>query len=304
MKKVGLLGLGNKSEFTLRLMKKSKAFDITGLYDLNISKVSKIAEHLKLNFTSNPFGLIMQSDLLIVPKVDENSYNLIVESILNSKHVVIENPIALTLKELEDLLKLSSEASVSIVPFLPFRFNNCLINTKPYILNPSYIQITYSIATQTSLSVFEKSEKLFNAIDVIINLVKANIKQIQVNSIKVVGNTFQLVACRFEFDNGCTANLLLDFISNKDELFVTVYQSEQIITLDLVKNYSVVKTFNEENILNYDVSKAVSSELENIYEDIIGYLNTFEIYQTPVSLIESFKNSLVILKKVEDKIAH
>jgi hypothetical protein len=303
MKKVGLLGLGNKSESTLRLMKKSKLFDITGVYDQNISRVSKIADHLKLNFTSNPFGLIMQSDLLIIPKVDEKSYNLIVESILNSKHVVIENPLALTLKELEDLLKLSSEASVSIVPLLPFRFNNCLMNTKPYIFNPSYIHITYCCAPKANLSIFEKSEELINVIDIIINLVKANVKQVQANSIKVVGNTSQLIACRFEFDNGCTANLTMDFISNKDELLVTVYQNEQIVTLDLVKNYSLVKTFNKDNILKYDVTKPVSSELENIYEGIIVYLNTFETYQTPVSLMESFKNSLTTLKKVEDKIA-
>ena len=304
MKKVGLLGLGNKSESNIRLMKKSKIFELIGIYDPNIERSGKIAEKLKLNFTSNPFGLIIQSDLVIVPKMDEKSYNLIVESILNSKHVVIENPLALTLKELEELIKLSSEASVSIVPFLPFRFNNCIINTKSYIFNPTYIQITYNIAQKIKLSPSEKSEKLLDIIDIIINLVKANLKRIQANSIKIVGNSPQLITSRFEFDNGCTANLMMDFISNRDELLVTVYQNGQIVTIDLVKNYSIIKTFSRDNILKYDVTKPVTSESGNIYEGIVSFLNTFETYQTPVSLLESFKNSLIILKKVEDKISH
>ncbi len=304
MKKIGLLGLGNKTESAIRLIKKSKIFDLIGIYDPNIERAGKISENLRLNFTTNPFGLIMQSDLLIVPKMDEKSYNLIIESILNSKHVVIENPITLTLNELEEIIKLSSEASVSIVPFLPFRFNNCLINTKSYIFNPSYIQIAYNIAPKIKLSLLEKSERLLDIIDIIINLVKANVKKIQANSIKVVGNSSQLIACRFEFDNGCAANLMMDFISNRNELFVTVYQNEQIVTMDLIKNYSIIKTYSKDNIMKYDVTKPFSSEFGNIYEGIVSYLNTFETYQTPVSLMESFKNSLSVFKKVEDKLTH
>jgi hypothetical protein len=304
MKKVGLLGLGNKSESTLRQMKKSKIFDLTGLYDLNLDLAEKIARNLKINFTSNPFGLITQSDLLIVPKFDEKSYNLIVESIFNTKHVVIENPLALTLKELEELIKLSSEASVSIIPFLPFRFNNCLNSTKTYIFNPSFIQIAQNIAVKIKLSNLEKSEKLLNTIDIIVNLVKANIKRIQTNSVKIVGTSPQLIVCRFEFDNGCTACLTIDFNSSKDELLVTAYQSGQIVTIDLEKNNSVVKIYNRDNVQKYDVIKPVSSEAENVYEGIIDYLNTFETHPTPVSLMENFKSSLSILKKIEDKIAH
>jgi Oxidoreductase family, NAD-binding Rossmann fold len=303
MIKIGLLGLGNKSEATLRFMKKSKIFDLTGIYDQDTSRISKIAEQLKLNFTANPFGLIMQSDLLIIPKDDEKSYNLIVESILNSKHVVIENPLALTLKELDDLLKLSSEASVSVIPFLPIRFNNSLINAKPYVSNPSYIQITYSIASKSEFSLIEKSEKLINLIDMIIYLVRANIKNLQANSIKVTGNSSQLFACRFEFDNGCIANLMMDFISNKDELQITAYQSGQIVNIDLIKNNSFVKTFDAVNTMKYKITKPESTEKENIYESIVGYLNTVEKCQTQISLIESFKNSLTTLKKVEDKLA-
>jgi len=303
MIKVGLLGLGNKSEATLRFMKKSKIFDLAGIYDQDTSRVSKIAEQLKLNFTANPFGLIMQSDLLIIPKDDEKAYNLIVESILNSKHVVIENPLALTLKELDNLLKLSSEASVSVVPFLPLRFNNSIVNAKPYVSNPSYIQLTYSIASKSELSPIEKSEELINLIDMIIYLVKANVKNLQANSIKVAGNASQLIACRFEFDNGCIANLMMDFISNKDELQMTVYQSGQIVNFDLINNNSFVKTFDKVNSMKYKITKPESIEKENIYEGIIGYLNTLEKCQTQISLIESFKNSLTILKKVEDKLA-
>jgi hypothetical protein len=304
MKKVGLLGLGNKSESTLRLMKKSRVFDLVGLYDPNSERAEKIAKNLKINFTTNPFGLIIQSDLLIIPKTDENSYNLIIESIFNSKHVVIENPLALTLKELEELIKLSSEASVSIIPFLPFRFNNCLINTKPYIYNPTFVQLTCNIAPKTKLSPAEKSERLINLIDIIINLVKGNVKRIMSNSIRITGSSPQIFVSRFEFDNGCTAGLMMDLISNKDELLVTVYQKGQIVSINLEKNNSSVKTYKKENIQAYEVTKPTAYEHGNVYEGIIGYLSTFDTYHTPVSLLENFKSSLSILKKVEDKITH
>ena len=304
MKKVGLLGLGNKPESVLRFMKKSKIIDLVGIYEPNAGRINSIAENLKINLTTNPFGLIAQSDLLIIPKVDENSYNLIIESILNSKHVVIENPLALTVKELEELIKLSSEASVSIVPFLPYRFNNCLLNTRFYVFNPLFIETSCTYAPKAKISNYEKSENLLNLIDIILNLVKANVKRIQANSARITGNLPQLISCRIEFDNGCIACLLIKYISRRDELFCTIYQSEQIIDIDLIKNCSTIKTFSKDDIMKFEVRKPPITASLNIYESIISYLETFEINQSQINLMETFKNSIDTLKKVEDKIAH
>jgi len=304
MRKIGILGLSNKSELMLKLIKKVKTFEITGIYDVNTALSLKIAENSKVPFNPNPFGLIIESDLVIISKTDSNSFNFIVESILNSRHVVIENPVNLSLNEIDELNKLATEAAVSVVPFLPFRFSNCLINTKSYIFNPGYLNISFNSTPEYKTTAADTLGNLLNIIDICVNLVKANIKKVQANAVRIVGKIPQLINANLEFDNGCSAFISLDFISNRDELLISVYQPKQIVNIDLKKNFSIIKTFNKDNILEFDITKPVVSKDENPYEEIINYLITFETFQTPVSIMESFRSSLSIFKKVEDKITH
>jgi predicted dehydrogenase len=302
MKKIGILGLGNNYPIMLKLLNKARDIEISGIFDTYNLLLEKVASNAKLPYTSNPFGLISKSDLLIVSKTDENSYNLIIECIQNSKHVIVDQAINLTSKEIDELNKLATEASVSVVPFLPFRFSNCLINTKSYIFNPGYIQIWHNSIPEFRANATVRSDVLLNLIDIVINLVKANVKSVNANAISVVGNSPQLINARLEFDNGCTACISIDFIASHEEFILNVYRSGQIVSIDLIKNSSVVKTFNKNNILEFDSMKPILTKNENPYEEIINYVNTFETYQTRVSHLESFKNSMDILKKTEEKI--
>jgi predicted dehydrogenase len=301
MKKIGILGLGNNYTLMLKLLKKTRDIEFTGIYDYNKQLSEKVASSAKLSSNSNPFGLISKSDLLIVPKTDEKSYNLIIECIQNSKHVIVDQAVNLYLNEIDELNKLATEASVSVVPFLPYRFSNCLINTKSYIFNPVFIQINYNSIPEFKTSSASKSDVLLNIIDIVINLVKANIKTINANVVSVVGKIPQLINTRLEFDNGCIACISIDFIASRDEFFLTVYQTGQIVSIDLNKNLSIIKTFNRNNVLEFEITRPVIPKDENPYEEIINYINTFETYLNPVNHLESFKNSMLILRKVEEK---
>jgi hypothetical protein len=88
----------------------------------------------------------------------------------------------------------------------------------------------------------------------------------------------------------------------RHEFSVSVYQIGHIVQIDLLRNNSKVKTFDKRDQLRYDISKLEHSGSSNPYEGIINYLNTFEAYSTPINLVESFADSLSILKKVEDKL--
>ncbi len=304
IKKIGILGLGNKTKAFLAFLKKSKNYEISGIYDSNKENLLKIAGNSNLKYTENPFGLISQSDLLIISKTDENSYNLIVESILNSKHVIIENPSNISIKEFEELNKLAAEASVSVIPYLPYRFNDYLMNIKSEANGSSYINIAYSQNTKHEIIFSGNSELLLNLIDFTLCFDKANVKRVNTDVIKVSGEFPQIIIIRIEFDNGSIACINIDCVSSRNDFLINIYQPKKIFNINMIKNISITKTFNNEDILKYKTKKQIFSNELNIHEGIINYLNTLETSNSPLNLTENFKNSLFVLKKVEDKIAH
>jgi predicted dehydrogenase len=303
VKKIGILGLSGNAESMIKSFKRDSNIDIIGIYDPDFSRATKIADSTELRFNINPFGIIAQSDLVVIPKTDENSFNLMVESILSSKQVVVCNPFYLTIHEVEILSKLAREASVSVVPFLPYRFNNCLLNTKSYVFNPGHIEISYSSFPEFKQKPIN-NEILINGIDLVLSLVKANVKKVYANAVRVIGASPQLIIVRLDFDNGCTSNLSFNFISSHDTFNISVYQSRQIVELDLVKYSSKVKSFKKDNILDYETIRPTSQNDENPYNVIISYMSAFETFDTPVNIMENLKNALLVLKKIDDKLSH
>jgi hypothetical protein len=302
MRRIGIIGLKHKAESMIQLLRKTKVFEISGIYDNDEQLTKKLSERYHITFTYNPFELIVISDLLIISKSDDNSFNLIIESIFNGKHVIIENPLKLSIKEINELIKLSSEASVSVVPFLPYRFSTCVISTKSYIFNPSYIEIRSRLIPEFKKTQQEIAENMLNMIDLIFSLIKANVKKVYPTAIKVVGSLPQIINLRFEFDNGSLACINDDYLASRDELTVNVFQKNQIVTIDLIKNYSLVKTFNRDNLLDCEITKPVVSKDENPYVEILNYLNAFEGFNTSVSILESYKYTLTVFSKFEEKL--
>jgi len=301
MKKIGILGLNGRPEITIGLIEQTNDCAISGIYDADTIEGISIAETTGLNYTDNPFGLIAKSDLLIVPKTDEYSYNLMVECILNSKHLLIENPENITLSEADHLSKLASEASVSVVPFISNQFNHCLIKVRSYIFNPTFVQISYSCSTSNEITTERKTGILLNIIDTSLNLAKANVKRIFANSVKIIGTQPKVLSIRLEYDNGCIANISINYTSKSDEFSISVYQQNQIVNIDMLKNSATIRTFSD-NILTPEVEKITSSGDENPYSQILTYLYALETLNTQVGLMESFKNSLHLLKKIQEKI--
>jgi len=75
--------------------------------------------------TLNPFAAIAEADVVIIARIDGSSYGLVAESILALKPVIIDNLHLFTLREINDLSKLSQEAEVPVVPYIDPRIFAC-----------------------------------------------------------------------------------------------------------------------------------------------------------------------------------
>jgi hypothetical protein len=302
MKKIGIIGKGHRTETMLHFIRKTKYFGITGIYDESLLLTSKTSTINKLKIYDNPFALIQDSDLLFVHLTNDISINFVTECILNAKHVVIGNPVKLTLQQLEELSKLSAEASISVVPFLPYRFSACLLESKSYIYNPVYIEVRYKSVPEIKQTRNDQFESLLNIIDAVVNVVKAQPLRVAANSVTVVGKNPQVINAYIEFNNGCNVNLIADYCSNRNEFTLNVFQPMQIVTIDLLKNYALVKNFRSDNLFEYEATRPISSKEENPYAELLNYLNYFESFDSHVTIFDQFADTIRLYKDVEDKL--
>ncbi|MCX7985444.1 MAG: hypothetical protein N2662_00700 [Bacteroidales bacterium] len=111
MPKVGIIG---KSEKTERIIKHliSANYEVVGLMNGSLTSCEEV------KWTSNPFAVIAESDVLVIAGEDDGSYGLIVESIMALKPVVLDNLHIFTSEVIDSIAKLSLEASIPVVPLI------------------------------------------------------------------------------------------------------------------------------------------------------------------------------------------
>ena len=73
---------------------------------------------------------------------------------------------------------------------------------------------------------------MIHDLDIILSLVKSEIKDIKANGVKVVSATVDIANARVEFENGCVANLTASRISQKIMRKMRLFQERDYITID------------------------------------------------------------------------
>ncbi len=298
MMKIGILGLNTITDELLSQVVSSGTYVICGVYDVDSNKANAISEAYGVKYSSNPFGIIAQSELLVISKTDENSYHLMVECILNTRSLLIINPENLTIAETENLCKLATEACVLVVPYLSRLYNETYLKGSSFVEKALFINVSYA----QNLAISIQNNKVIDIIDYVLKLANGNVKKIIANAYNFDISGIQLLNCRMDFDNGCVANILIDFNSHKNEFNITVYQQQKIVNLDLLNKQVVIK--NLQNKLNYkakEYNKIAIDKLGNPFE-FLKYFNANDWSDIKPGILESFLYSQKIFKKIQEKI--
>jgi len=246
MLKIGVIGIGYLAETHLKLLKDINNFELIGYYDADEPFQQNIAKKLNIKHFTNVDELISLVDVVDIVQPTISHFNYAVKAIKHSKHVFIEKPVTETVEEAKQLLGLAEEANVKVQVGHVERFNPAFIAALPYISNPMFIETQRMIEFDfKTANIPVVMDLMSHDLDIILSVVKSNIKKISATGVEVIGSTPDIVNAVVEFDNGCVANLTASRISLKNERISKFYQRDAHIKIDYLKQetslFSLIK---------------------------------------------------------------
>jgi len=239
--KVGVLGAGHLGKIHLKLLAETEGYELVGVFDPDQSK----SEYAKQTFGIKAFisieDLIAAVDVVNVVTPTLSHFECASFAIRNSKHVFIEKPVTNTLEEADALMKLAIEANVKVQIGHVERFNPAFIAAQPYIQNPMFIEC-HRLAqfNPRGTDVPVVMDLMIHDLDIILSIVKSNIKRISASGVSVVSNTPDIANARIEFANGCVANITASRISLKNMRKTRLFQRDAYIAIDFLKKKTEV----------------------------------------------------------------
>ena len=291
MLKVGIFGVGHLGKFHITNWKEIEGVKIIGFFDPNNDNANEVINTHGLKRYSDEEKLIEACDIIDVITPTDLHYEVCMMAIRKGKHVFVEKPLAHTLQEGKDLVNMVREAGVKMQVGHVERFNPAYLALKELNLNPMFIEV-HRLAQfnprGTEVSVI--LDLMIHDIDIILSLVKSDVKSISASGVAVMTDTPDIANVRIEFNNGCVANLTSSRISMKKMRKVRLFQKDAYIGIDLLeKKTEIIKLKQPEDVdaFSFDIETPNGKKTIAIANPSIEPLNAIKLE------LESFVDAIV-----------
>jgi predicted dehydrogenase len=292
MLKVGVFGVGHLGKFHLNNWKEIPGVELIGFYDPDDTNANEVISKYGLKRFEDASALLNEIDAADIVAPTDHHFNLCEKAIKKGKHVFVEKPLAKTMDEAQALVKLVKESNVKLQVGHVERFNPAFLAVKDLKLNPMFIEV-HRLAQfnprGTEVSVI--LDLMIHDIDIILSIVKSDVKFISASGVGVMTETPDIANVRIEFNNGCVANLTSSRISMKKMRKIRVFQKDAYIGIDLLnKKSEIIKLKDQEmddaNVFTFDIETLSGKKSIAISNPQIPEVNAIK------KELEEFKNAI------------
>ena len=213
------------------------------------------------------------------------------KAIKKGKHVFVEKPLANTMEEARQLVKLAKESGIKFQVGHVERFNPAFLAIKDMQLNPMFIEV-HRLAQfnprGTEVSVI--LDLMIHDIDIILSIVKSDVKNISASGVGVMTETPDIANVRIEFDNGCVANLTSSRISMKKMRKIRLFQKDSYIGIDFLNKKTEIiklKEPQDSNVFAFDIETPSGKKTIAMANPVIPEVNAIK------KELEEFKDAIL-----------
>jgi predicted dehydrogenase len=257
MLKIGIFGVGHLGKFHISNWQSIANVSIVGFYDPNDTNAEEVIKKFGLVRFDDMSSLLDAVDAVDIITPTQFHFPVCEAALRKSKHVFVEKPLANNMDEARQLIKLVGEAKVKFQVGHVERFNPAFQALKNKELNPMFIEV-HRLAQfnprGTEVSVI--LDLMIHDIDIILHLVKSQVKHISASGVAVMTDTPDIANVRIEFYNGCVANLTSSRISMKKMRKIRLFQKDAYIGIDFLEKKTEIiklKTEEDEELFSFDI---------------------------------------------------
>jgi predicted dehydrogenase len=225
--------------------------------------------------------------------------------------VLIEKPLATTLGEADELLRVASaHKRIAQVGHLE-RFNPAVRATLPLINSPMFFEVhRLSVFSPRALDVDVVLDLMIHDLDVVLTLVRSGVKEIRAVGLPILSGKVDIANVRIEFESGCVANFTASRVSTERVRKLRFFQVGQYISVDYERQDVLVFSVgaaagNSEPSVNPQISMAkpaITAE-EPLLAEIKAFLQAVRERTRPVVSLEDGRKALelglAILSEIE-----
>ncbi|MGA7839141.1 MAG: Gfo/Idh/MocA family oxidoreductase [Ignavibacteriaceae bacterium] len=239
--RIAVVGTGHLGKLHTKMLSQISTSELVGIYDSNQEQLKNASNEYRVKAFTNLDELLDSVDAVSIAATTSAHYELAKKCFEKNIHVFIEKPITATIPQAEELVKIASDKKLKLQVGHIERFNPALVSLEKYIEKPMFIQTDrLSQFNPRGTDVAVVLDLMIHDIDIILSLVKSDVKDIEASGVAVVSETVDIANARIKFENGAVANVTASRISQKKMRKMRLFQRDNYISIDFISGVSEV----------------------------------------------------------------
>jgi predicted dehydrogenase len=150
--------------------------------------------------------------------------------------LLIEKPIATSLAEADEIVRLARELGRTVQVGHLERFNPAVRAVRGLLNHPMFFEVhRLSVFTPRSLDVDVVLDLMIHDLDIVLSLVDSPLRELRAVGLPVLSSRVDIANVRLEFDNGCVANFTASRVSTERVRKMRFFQPHQYLSLDFAR---------------------------------------------------------------------
>jgi predicted dehydrogenase len=216
--------------------------------------------------------------------------------------VLIEKPLAASLAEADELVRLAQRLGrIGQVGHLE-RFNPAVRATLPLITRPMFFEVhRLSVFTPRSLDVDVVLDLMIHDLDIVLSFVNSPVKEIRAVGLPILSGKVDIANVRLEFDSGCVANFTASRVSTERVRKLRFFQPRQYVSLDYGRQDVLVFSVGQDDALGtpsvnpkIQVSKPPTTGEEPLHAELKSFLESVQRRCAPTVTLEDGRRALAV----------
>ena len=305
--RVGVIGVGYLGKFHTEKYSLMDDVQLVGVADIDKYRADDVGAAFGVQAFDDYRDLFGRVDAVSVVVPTAVHYSVGAECLNHDVDVLIEKPMTTTLEQADELIGIAeSRGRILQVGHLE-RFNPAVRALRNIVNNPMFIEShRLSIFKDRCTDVSVVLDLMIHDIDIIMNLVKAEIKNIHAAGAPVVCEHADIANARLEFESGCVANVTASRISIKNQRKIRLFQKDAYISLDFAnRDATIIRRSDKPSaglIPGMDIQQVAFSDADALEDELASFIRAVATRQAPEVSGYAGRKALEIALNIMDQI--
>jgi predicted dehydrogenase len=271
--RVGIIGVGYLGMQHARILSYLEEAELKGVADINFRKAVEIGNRHGVQYYQNYENMLDEIDAAIVATPTSEHFSISMKLLKEGKSVLVEKPITDSIEQGEELVAMADKNGLILQTGHLERFNPAVEAIENMIKEPKFIEVQrLGSFSARSLDIDVVLDLMIHDLDIILALIKNEVKAIKSSGIHVLSEKIDIANARLEFESGCIATLTASRVHQGKVRKLRIFEPTSYYSIDYIDQEVKVFPLNgsqtDIKTLKIEKEEPLKKELKNFFKCI------------------------------------